>query len=340
MSASNTRKRESGNPLILIRNVVTQPKTFFKNMPTRGQWFWVAALILIVSAGLSVFQYRQSFTQGGDIAMGDFSGISVGDEFDLGDFAGMEGFGSMEGGGAGTGDAGEPSNGTEANAAQEAATDSPSVTQQTEKGVIAAMLIIGVWVFYMVMLSEVSLFRAERPQFSKNFQIAIWASIPIMLFTGIRLAYNAAGGTITYPGLTSALTLWAEGYGEQTLLLKELIFQFLSKMTLPFLWSMILLYIGSRYALKGGRLASMFVVTFIFLISIIAPALFGTYLGTPASASIPTSNSIDDYYNDMGSFDDLGNFDDMGDMGNFDDMGSDSKLSAETQPEVTPEAQP
>ncbi|MBC8170370.1 MAG: YIP1 family protein [Anaerolineae bacterium] len=248
-----------------ISAALLQPVYFFRTLPGMGetrQWLWVGLLIMLL-VGFSAVRHQTLMpTTDSEVPIvdlgteGDFGGFPVDGEIPGGGFPG-------DGGGL-PGDGGIPplDNG--------GATATTSVNATLTTGIIAASSIVLGWLILTFLLSEVSLLKGQAPRLGKNFQIAIWASLPLALMAFIQVLYYGAGGMVGEPGLAGLLPAWSE-FTKQSELVRALLISLASALTIFWLWGLMLLYFGARYALNGSRFASLLVVICWILVSVITP---------------------------------------------------------------------
>lgn len=313
-----------------ISAVLLQPVYFFRTMPTMGetrQWLWIAILILGI-LGMSAVRQQQAApvdTSGGgdlgglDMGMGgdfggmpgDFGGLDMGMG---GDFGGMP---TIPGGGGGT-------------------STEPSVNDTLTTAIVTASGMVLGWLILTVLLSEVTLFKGQSPKLGQNFQIAIWASLPLALMAIAQLLYAAAGGVMGRAGISGLVLDWA-GFAEQSEFVQLLLLSLTSVLTLFWLWQLMLIYYGARHALNGRRWTSVLVVVLWIAVSVVIPVATG-------AIKLPEPAPAGDDFGEFGGFDDFGDFggempfnegEFEGDMGgNFEEppLSEESSLSDEMPP--------
>lgn len=251
-----------------------QPGYFFRTLPlledTRT-WLWAAVLILALT-GLSAV--RQDALLKGDTGAPavDFGGVPPG-----GDFGGPASLGGefqvapIAGGGGGGGDipfdTGVPP-------VIPGAGGAANISTTWTTALLAGAAVVVGWFVLTVILSEVTLFNGRAPSLGQNFQVAIWATIPFALMAGLQLIYYAAGGKAGGAGMSGLLTEW-NGYGVLPNFWQSVILSLASRMTLFWLWSLILIYIGARNALRGKRWASALVVVVWAVLLVVVPVVTG-----------------------------------------------------------------
>lgn len=269
------------------RNLISQftsallrPGQFFHGLLPLGetrQWLAAAFLILVLIGAVAV---RQAALSGGaSVAPADPSlGGDFGGDFGGGDFGGGDFGGDFGGGDFGGPPPGLPTDGGAPVSA------SSSITADLTTGLVAASHIVLGWLILAVLLIEVSLFNGRLPQLGMNFQIAIWSSAPLMLMAILQLLYYSAGGMPGGAGL-SGLLPEIQGLTEQPPLIQALALSLASNFTLFWLWSLVLVYFGARFALRGKRLAALIVVLFWVVVQVLVPVLTGA-IPLPEAAPI------------------------------------------------------
>ena len=173
--------------------VVLQPGYFFRTLPqvadTRS-WLWAAILVLALT-GLSAIRQdalTNATSGGGGNPTPDFSGAPPGTDISGGGGGVIQGGGGFEVAPVGVpGDAG----GVPSSPGDSSTSDVTSTW--TIALVTGAGIILG-WIVLSILLSEVTLFNGHAPTLGHNFQIAIWASIPLAIMALLQLVYYAAGG--------------------------------------------------------------------------------------------------------------------------------------------------
>jgi hypothetical protein len=252
-----------------IMTVSLQPTYFFRTLPNVGdtrQWFWVAALILIL-VGLSAV--RQESLQSTASATAFTPPVAENPSpnpgrFDQGGFPG-----------ALSGDAGTIP----------PPTTSADITSTWTTALISGSHIVLGWFILAILLSEVPLFNGVSPSLGQNLQIAIWTSVPLGIMAGLQLVYFAAGGAPREPGLTGLLAYW-EGYKQLPTFVQSLLMSLTSRLTIFWLWTLVLLYIGARNTLRGKRWAVALVVVMWTAVLVIVPVLTGAIVAPEQPSSV------------------------------------------------------
>lgn len=240
--------------------VLLQPGLFFRTLPTidsTRQWLWVGLLVLAL-VGLSAVQAG---------SLGQTTGP------DAGGIPPMQG--DMGGAGPGFDFGGPPPGVVPGGPPTSGAADGAGISSNWTTALIAASGMLVGWLIQALLLCEVTLFRGFAPRLGQNFQIAIWASVPLGLMAVIQMIYYAAGGVPGAPGL-SGLAIEMPGFADFAPLAQALLIALASQITLFGVWSMILLYLGARQALRGHWLTSLVVIVAWVLLLVIAPVVAGT----------------------------------------------------------------
>lgn len=269
MVTYNRRPRSLWGNLSLV---LSQPAVFYQSFPMTRQWLVVAALILILNGFSAVNQPTQDQNTG----MG--TGLVPAQE--LSGFPGGGSASGVDGGFIPPPDLPGSSGGS---------ASSSNVSRTVMTALLAAGGVVLAWFIQAIVLSEVSLINGARPSFGRNFQIAVWASVPLGLMLLIQQIYFAAGGEPGLVGLSLLLERW-EGFATLPAFSQAVLMTFFTNLTLFWLWSLILLYLGGRYVLNGKRAAVLLVVVAWVIISTFVPAL--TSRGSSATTPEPTNVDV------------------------------------------------
>ncbi len=253
--------------------VLLQPGYFFRTLPQMSDtrsWLWAAVLILAL---LGIVAVRQQSLQGGTSGGADFSNFGGG-ALPGTDLGGAEAgpIGGDFGGVPGRGGPVDPGIGSPAPVGAPGGSGNVTGTWTTAL-LTGAGALVG-WLILTLLLAEVSLFNGRKPAFGHNFQIAIWASMPLALMAVLQLIFYAGGGTVGESGLAGLLNEW-DAYNSLPPLLRDLILSLTSRLTVFWLWSLILIYVGARGALNGKTWASGLVVVAWVALIVIAPVVTG-----------------------------------------------------------------
>ncbi|MCE7946112.1 MAG: hypothetical protein DYG88_01645 [Chloroflexi bacterium CFX4] len=268
--------------------VLLQPVLFFRVLsvpqPESRVWLWAAILILFLIGASGVRQAEMNSaappSEGIPGGAPPFEGIPGGAP----PFEGMPG-------GAPPFEGAPPNMGGEAPAA-----NSPDAADTIITGMVAASGLFFGWFALSFLLSFVSLVRGLPPPFGINLQVAIWASLPFAIMAGVQLLYYSNGGKLGAQGL-SGLVKDIQGFDTFAPFLRDVIYSALAQLTLFGLWMLVLVYLGARYALRGGRAAAFFVTLTWAFFAIFAPIVSGTLrappLPLPELISLPTDTPPD-----------------------------------------------
>ncbi len=261
--------------------VLLQPVAFFRQMPTTRQWVGAAIIILVLVGAAEVRRTSLSEDSGGvtDLPFDPTVGVPT-----LPD--GVPGGGIQLEPPIPVGIIpGETSTGS-------------SITETTVTLLVAASGVVLAWMLQSIVLSPVPMFNAAPPSFARNIQVAVWASVPLGLLALIQLIYYSLGGEVGSIGVSILLERW-EGYESLSPFAQALLHSLALHMTLFWLWSLILLFIGARRAL-GGRwwVAALILaiwVAFVILLPVLTGAIqplemssTGDEFGTAGDASLLT----------------------------------------------------
>lgn len=256
-----------------VMTVALQPTYFFRSLPNVSdtrQWFWVAALILIL-VGLSAVRQESLQSSGGT----DTFTPPIIDSSS----PGLERQGDGGFPGAFPGDPG----GVPQPVTPGAQVD---ITSTWTTALISGSHIILGWFILTILLSEVPLFNGVSPSLGQNLQIAIWTSVPLGVMAGLQLVYFAAGGVPREAGLMGLLSYW-EGYQQLPTFVQSLLMSLTSRLTIFWLWTLVLLYIAARNALRGKRWAVWLVIVMWVAVLVVVPVLTGAIAAPEQTASVP-----------------------------------------------------
>lgn len=236
-----------------------QPGMFFSGLPAAErtrQWLWAGLLVLALIGFSAVRQAANSGSSAAPVApLADF-GVS-----DPGIIEGGSDFGPIPSG-IPPGDVPTAAGGT------------ANVSTDWSTALLAGSSIVLGWFIQAFLLSEVSLLQGFAPRLGRNFQIAVWASLPLALMAVVQLLFIAAGGSIAGVGL-SGLASGLPGYETWTPFVQALALSLFTHLTFFWLWSLALLYTGARRALEGRWWSSALVVIAWVLVLVIVPVLTG-----------------------------------------------------------------
>lgn len=259
---------------------VLQPGYFYRTLPPMAdtrQWLWVAALILALT-GLGAVRQEALRNSGSG------SGSSV-PPIDINTPPGTD-FGGGFGGGSipiDPGFGGPPADfGGSPQTGAGAGGDAGISRNLTIAVINSAGIILG-WAILTVLLCEVSLFNGQLPSLGQNLQVAIWTSVPLALMAGLQLVFYAAGGTVGAPGISGLLKDWP-AYETLPQFFRSVVLSLTTHLTLFWLWSLALLYVGARQALNGKRWAVLIVVLIWAVVVVIVPVLSGAIAAPEAAA--------------------------------------------------------
>jgi hypothetical protein len=257
-----------------ISIVLLQPALFFRTLPPMSatrQWLWVALLVLALVGFNAVRRESLSASPAGeapimapDMGGGILDPRQGGAPMDPGMGMEMPPAGVPQDVGAGG--------------------QMDTATRWTT-ALIAASGIALIWLGLTVLLSEVSLLNGSAPRLAHNFQISIWTSLPLGLLALLQLLYQAGGGVVGAPGL-SGLVSELPFYADLPLFARSLLLSFASNLTLFWLWSLMLVYFGARFALHGRWWAALLVLVSWIIVLTLVPVLTGNIKAEDSTADI------------------------------------------------------
>jgi hypothetical protein len=140
---------------------------------------------------------------------------------------------------------------------------------------ITASTFIISWIVQALLLSLVSLLKGSAPRLGLNLQIAIWAALPLGVMAGLQLLYYNAGGPIGEEGLLG-LVNELPAFTSLSPFAQEAVAALAAQITIFWMWSLLLLYLGGRHTLDGGWLAVLFVVLAWVLLVMFVPVVMQT----------------------------------------------------------------
>lgn len=241
-----------------IGAVLLQPGTFFRSLPaisTSRQWVWVAILIVLL-AGFAAVRREALLTESTE-ADTPRTDVMAPVEPGLGE--------PMMPGGP------PPNNSAEE---EEPEATPEEVSASWTHGLRASSSLVLQWLAIMVLLCEVSFLSGKRPRLGRNLQIAVWAAVPLGLMALLQLTYYTAGGQIGEDGLSGLLMEWDQ-FLQMSTFEQNITLALATNLTLFWLWSLLLVYLGARHGLHGNRLASLLVVFATIVVMAIAPIISG-----------------------------------------------------------------
>jgi hypothetical protein len=244
-----------------ISAALLQPVFFFRTLPAMGenrQWLWVALLILVLFGYSAVRQQTLTATDTGEIP---------GPITPIGEVPGGD-FGGFQDGGGGFDPGAIPQTPIDSAASAGNVTDDLTIAIVNASGIVLG------WVIVMILLCEVSLFRGQAPRLGHNFQIAIWSSLPLALMAFLQVLYYAVGGMVGKPGISGLLSDW-ETFPTLAPSVQAVLISLTSQFTLFWLWGLMMLYFGARFALNGRRWTAILVVLLWVFVVVTLPVITG-----------------------------------------------------------------
>lgn len=284
-SAQERARRKNHGLIGHLSTLLLQPRLFFYTFPETRHWLVVAALSLVVVGYLAVQASPQGGSAAPPIGMPDPSMLPPAVDSGNGDPFAPPLPVDPSGGFGGAGGA-----------------PAADTTSQVTTAVTAGALLVGIWGLQALLMLLVPLLNGRAPSFGRGFQIAVWASVPLVLMLIVQTLYHNAGGVGDSPGVSALLTLW-DDYDMQPADVQWLLMSAASQVTIWRLWALALLYFGARETLKGQRLAALIVCALWIGIAVVAPVMMGM-TPLPTDDALPPMDmpSPIDMNGDMGSF--------------------------------------
>lgn len=247
--------------------VLMRPAAFFYGLaqPSDSRQWVMVGLLMLALIGASAVRH-QTLLNGGGGAL-----TPIDPSLDPGMGGGFEG--EFQGSGDFGGDFGGVPPGVDPNAGGGVTAASTTTDDLTTALVADADVIVG-WFILAVLLMLVPMFNGRAPKFGAGLQVAVWSSTPIALMAGVQLLYFAGGGEVGAAGLTGLLPDY-EFYTGASPFMQAVLLSIASKFTLFWLWSVMLVYFGARYALGGHRLVVPVIVVIWVVAQIVLPVVSG-----------------------------------------------------------------
>lgn len=261
----------TARPRGLVANIsmaLFQPRQFFRTLPRGKQWLIAAALILVL-VGMNAVQGAET---AGAVPTDPMGGVPP----VIDPVTGMP----MDTSGPMGGPVGVPIDGPMGGPSLPSSDSVGSANRVMMIAVLAAGGVVFGWLIQSVILAEVSLLRGRMPSFSRNLQIAVWASLPLGLLALVQILYRGAGGTGGQMGLV-LLMEQLPTVSEWPVAAQAVLRTTLESLTLFFVWGIILLYMGARHALNGWRLAALLAVVMWVIVSAALPVVGNALSGKP-----------------------------------------------------------
>jgi hypothetical protein len=260
-----------------LTTALLRPALFFRTLAPAGetrQWLWAAILVLAL-VGIASVRYS-ALSNAAPVNTGVIdSGFPP--EMGGGMGRGIDMGGGMEGGDFG----GIPPGGMPTDPTVPVAGEESTLTADLTMALLAGANVILGWIMLTIMLIVVPMLRGRAPRIGQNLQIAVWSSLPFALMAIVQLLYWSSGGKIGEPGVQGLLADFPQ---VKTLdpTVQALLISFTSRLTIFWLWSLMLVYFGARFALGGWRIVVFLVVIAWALIQIGAPVITGAITAQPA----------------------------------------------------------
>ena len=261
-----------GSIITQIVRLFIQPKAFFRHMPVGSHWLITLILVLAIT-GFTATAQIQSGTASSTTGT-TTSASTQATSFNL------TALNSTSSTTSSSAVAPSGTANTTTATTSTTATVSSDTTLMTELLAVCGVLVM--WAGQTAALSLVTMLRGYAPQVGKCLQIAVWASLPLALMLVLRYAHFASGGSGGSLGLSLLLTNWS-GYGQLPDIVQRILAVFTSNLTLFWLWNLLLIYLGARFALGGRRFGVAVVVAMWILAATIVPA----FVSTPQTRTLP-----------------------------------------------------
>jgi hypothetical protein len=266
-SPQEVSKRKNQGIIGQISTLIFQPGLFFFTLPATRQWVLIAMVAVLLTGYSAIRKTETSTANGGD------SGVLQPDiSFD----GGFTGFEDPFGGGGGGGDPFEVPLPNDGGIITDGGSSGASgdINSQLSIAVTSGAWVVMAWGLQAIVFGLATILNLRAPNWGKNLQVAVWASVPLIIMVAIQLVFHSLGGRGQGAGLSLVATVWqdfATLSSEQQLLL----YSALTQTTLFALWHLSLVYTGAREALQGKRIASLLVVLVWAFIAVTLPILLG-----------------------------------------------------------------
>lgn len=243
----------SGSFITQVTRLLFQPAAFFRALPGGSQWLLAALLVLAITGYTATTQVQSSTSTSSSTTTSSTS-------FDLSllDESASQSQNQSQNQSAPT--APQTSTNTTSAASTTITSDTTLMT-----ALIAASGMLVMWLGQTILLTLVPMMRGYPPRVGRSFQIAVWASLPLALMLVLRAIHYSTGGTGGALGLSLLLDDWS-GYTTLTTYGQRVAAVFMSNLTLFWLWDLVLLYLGARYALNG-RPITVFVIVALWIVA-------------------------------------------------------------------------
>lgn len=260
-----------------VRMVLLQPVLFFRILsvpnPESRMWLWAAILFVAVIGAGAVRQTELRNPPTADSGSGPI----------------LPPVGGPGEGGGDFGSGGLPPGGPPLNPVGETGTPaSANIADTLTTAIIGASGMIVAWFGLMFILSLVSMARGLPPSFGINLQIAIWASAPLLVMAVLQLLYYSAGGSVGQEGIAGVLSA-LPNYDTLPPVVRDILYALFARLTIFWVWMLILIYLGARFALHGSRIVAAFVVVIWAVLLVFLPVASGQAKAPQAALPTPLS---------------------------------------------------
>lgn len=245
--------------------LLLQPVVFFRTLPTGRRWAWAALIVLLM---LSASALR-------------LPSPAAAPPLEIDPGAGM----TFDDPGAIPFDPLQAVLPTDPRVAVDAA-----APNDTDARLMTALVTMGrmilAWGVIALVLMQITLFKGQAPHLTRNLHIAVWATLPLAVGALAQIGYAAAGGQGSEPGLSLLLRYW-EAYPTLPLWGQALLNSAASQFHLFNLWSLVLMWLGGMYALRGRWWAVVIALLALMSIAVFVPVVTGEILPAESAFTVP-----------------------------------------------------
>ena len=138
----------------------------------------------------------------------------------------------------------------------------------------AGAIVLG-WIVQMLFLALVTMLQGQKPIWSLNLRIVIWASIPLLLMAIVQIAYMMIGGRLLDMASLADDALSSATPDNVFILLTH----FFRQLTIFNLWRMVLFYLGATHSLNGSKWLAALLTVLSFISLFLIPTVWQIFLG-------------------------------------------------------------
>lgn len=138
----------------------------------------------------------------------------------------------------------------------------------------AGAIILG-WILQMLLLALVTMLQGQKPRWSLNLRIVIWATIPLMLMAVAQITYMVIGGHLIDMASLAKDALPSSSSDAVYFLVS----QFFRQLTIFNLWHLILFYLAAIHSLHGARWLAILLTILSFASLFLIPTLWQMMMG-------------------------------------------------------------